>query len=251
MQMRPNPALPPEDWQRLERFLPKGLLARADASMLERATGCLAQLVLAHRVLPGQKIPMDDIAEQIGTSRTPVREALRLLETEGLVEALPNRGFIVRRLEADEVAQLYDARRCIEPFVAAEACRKRTPGFLQELRTLHRIYAKLLAGSGDRRRHGMLVDKGFHVRIAEQAGNAHLTSLLGNVFDRLVLTRPLEDFPLGRMGEAVKEHAHLLAQLESGTPRSVEAAVARNIENGGAAIIAHMQSARELAFSPA
>ena len=69
--------------------------------------------------------------------------------------------------------------------------------------------------------------------------------------DRLVLTRPLEDFPLGRMAEAVKEHAHLLAQLESGTPRSVEAAVARNIENGGAAIIAHMQSTRELAFSAA
>jgi len=251
MQTRLTPALSADDSRRLERFLPKGLLAGADASVLERATGCLAQLVLAHRVLPGQKIPMDEIAERIGTSRTPVREALRLLETDGLVTALPNRGFIVRRMEADEVAQLYEARKCIEPFVAGDACRKRTPAFLQELAALHRIYARLLAGSGERRRLGMLVDKAFHVRIAEQAGNEHLKSLLANVFDRLILTRPLEDFPLGRMGEAVKEHAQLLAQIEGGNARRVEAAVARNIENGGAAIIAHMQSTRELAFSAA
>jgi len=251
MQMSPSSFLSPEDCQRLERFLPKGLLAGASAGVVERATGCLAQLVLAHRVLPGQKIPMDDIAEQIGTSRTPVREALRLLETEGLVESIPNRGFIVRRMEPSEVAQLYEARRCIEPFVAGAACRKRTPAFLQDLRGLHGLYAKLLGGGGDRRRLGMLVDKAFHLRIAEQAGNAHLTALLGNMFDRLILTRPLEDFPLGRMGEAVKEHEQLLVQIEEGTPRAVEAAVARNIENGGAAILAHMQSTRELSFAPA
>ncbi|HZZ92222.1 MAG TPA: GntR family transcriptional regulator [Usitatibacter sp.] len=242
-------ALPPEDFRRLDRFLPRGLAGAPEAGTLERAAGYLARLVLGHRVMPGQKIPMDDIAAHIGASRTPVREALRLLETEGLVAALPNRGFIVRRMEAAEIAHLYEARRCIESFVAREAFLKRSRPFLQELRALHRIYANLLGGGGDRRRLGMLVDKAFHVRIAEQAGNPHLAALLANMFDRLILTRPLEDFPLGRMGEAVAEHAHLLAQLESGTARSVEAAVTRNISNGGAAIVAHMQSTPHFSLS--
>jgi len=163
---------------------------------------------------------------------------------------LPNRGFIVRRMEPRDVRDLYEARECIEAFCARTAAARRTPAFVGELRALHRMYASVLAGRGDRRRLGMLVDKAFHVRIAEQAGNPHLTALLANMFDRLILTRPMEDFPLDRMGTAVDEHALALAQLESGTPRTFEAAVARNIHDGGAAILAHMESTRSLAFSP-
>ena len=244
-------ALSPQDFRRLERFLPMGMAPSAEATPVERAAGSLAQLVLSHRVMPGQKIPMDEIASHIGASRTPVREALRRLETDGLVASLPNRGFIVRRMEPRDVRDLYEARECIEAFCARTAAARRTPAFLNELRALHRMYASLLAGKGDRRRLGMLVDKAFHVRIAEQAGNPHLTALLANMFDRLILTRPMEDFPLDRMGAAVEEHAQALAQLESGTPRAFEAAVARNIHDGGAAILAHMESTRSLAFSPA
>jgi DNA-binding GntR family transcriptional regulator len=242
-------ALAPQDFRRLERFLPKGLAPAPDATPVERASGYLAQLVLAHRVVPGQKIPMDEIAGHIGASRTPVREALRLLETEGLVTALPNRGFIVRRMDATDVRHLYEARQCIESFSAREAARKKSDAFVRDLRALHRLYADQLEGRGERRRLGMLVDKAFHVRIAEQAGNPHLTALLANMFDRLILTRPLEDFPLDRRSHAVAEHAEVMAQLESGTPRGFEAAIVRNIQDGGAAILAHMQSTRELALA--
>ena len=244
-------ALPPQDFRRLERFLPTGVAPAPAATPVERAAGYLAQLVLAHRVVPGQKIPMDDIAAHIGASRTPVREALRRLETDGLVASLPNRGFIVRRMEARDVRDLYEARECIESFCARAAAARRTTAFVHDLRALHRMYATLLDGRGDRRRLGMLVDKAFHVRIAEQAGNPHLTALLANMFDRLILTRPLEDFPLDRMAQAVAEHAQALAQLESGTARAFEAAMARNIHDGGAAILAHMESTRQLDFSPA
>ena len=235
-------ALSPEDFRRLEPFLPRGMAAGSDAMPVERAAGYLARLVLSNRVVPGQKVPMDEIAEHIGASRTPVREALRLLETEGVVASLPNRGFVLRRLEMEDVANLYDARRCIEEFTARHAFRQRSRAFVEELRALHRIYRNLLGGTGDRRRLGMLVDKAFHVRIAQQAGNPHLTAPLSNMFDRLILTRPIEDFPLGRMGEAVAEHSDLLAQLHSGTLRGSEVAMARNVQNGCAAILAHMRA---------
>ena len=243
-------AVAPADFRRLERYLPRGLAPATD-NPLDRAAGYLAQLVLSQRLVPGEKIPMDDIADRIGASRTPVREALRLLETEGLVVALPNRGFIMRRMEAGEIRHLYDARDCIECFVVRAAFAKRTRPFVQELRALHRIYAALLAGNGDRRRLGMVVDKAFHVRIAEQAGNPHLTALLANMFDRLILTRPLEDFPLNRMKEAVDEHAALLAAFARGSAKGVEDAVRNNLHRGAAAIVAHMGSTRDFAMPAA
>jgi DNA-binding GntR family transcriptional regulator len=236
--------IPPEDFKRLERFLPRGLAHRDSANPLDRAAGRLAVLVLTQQLHPGEKIPMDAIAGHIGASRTPVREALRLLETEGLVTAIPNRGFVVRRLDPEETGHLYQARACIEAFTAREAFARRTRPFLQELRSLHRIYARVLSGQSDRRRLGMLVDKAFHVRIAEQAGNPHLTAQLSNILDRLILTRPIEGFPVNRMALAVREHAGVLEAFEGDDARLGAAALVGNNDRGGAAIVKHM---RELA----
>jgi DNA-binding GntR family transcriptional regulator len=241
-------AISPENFRLLEPYLPKGMAGGASATPVDRAAGYLARLVLSHRVTPGQKVPMDDIAHHIGASRTPVREALRLLETEGLVASLPNRGFILRRLDATDVSHLYDARACIEAFTAEQAFGHGSPAFNDELAALHDTYEQLLRGPGDSRRLGMLVDKAFHVRIAHQAGNPHLTASLSNMFDRLILTRPIEDFPLGRMREAVAEHAEVLAQFRSGSVADVQAALIRNIRNGCESIVAHMRSQARLEF---
>jgi len=235
----------PSDFRRLESYLPKGLVASETANPLDRAAGQLTRMVLAQHLHPGQKIPMDEIAALIGASRTPVREALRLLETEGLVASLPNRGFIVRRLDPRETQHLYEARVCVEGFLARASFRRRNDAFLADLRGLHRIYSQVLGGASDRRRLGMLVDKAFHVRIARQADNPHLTALLANAFDRLILTRPIEGFPVNRMKLAVQEHARILAAFENGTARSAVDAVLCNIERGGAAVAAHLTSLRE------
>ena len=232
--------IPPEDFKRLERFLPRGFAARDSANPLDRAAGRLAALVLTQQLHPGQKIPMDAIAGHIGASRTPVREALRLLETEGLVTAVPNRGFVVRRLDPVETAHLYQARACIESFTAREAFARRTRPFLQELRALHRVYARVLSGTTDRRRLGMLVDKAFHVRIAEQAGNPYLTAQLANILDRLILTRPIEGFPVNRMALAVREHAAVLEAFEGADARRAADALVGNVDRGCAAIVAHL-----------
>ena len=239
-------AISPEDFQRLDSYLPKGMAGGAGAIPVERAAGYLARLVLSHRVTPGQKVPIDEIAQHIGASRTPVREALRLLETDGLVASLPNRGFILRRLDAADVSHLYQARRCIEAFTAAQAFERREPAFVDELWALHGIYEGLARRPGDSRRLGMLVDKAFHVRIARKAGNPHLSASLSNMFDRLILTRPIEDFPMGRMGEAVAEHAAVLAHLQTGNAGEAAAALIRNIDQGCEAIVAHMRSQARL-----
>lgn len=235
-------SIPRESFRRVEPYLPKGLARREGDDLLALARGELARLILMQRISPGQKIPMDEIAKTIGASRTPVREALRLLETEGLVASLPNRGFVVCRLTPEEAAQLYEARRCVEMFTAPLAFRRRDAAFLAELDALHRIYSEVLAGPHDRRRLGMLVDKAFHLRIAEQAGNGQLVAMLANLFDRLILTRPMDGSPVSRMEQAVTEHR---AITEAFRGKALEAAVEslqRNIDSGGAAVVAQLRS---------
>ena len=237
----------PGDFRRLEPDLPRGLAGEAE-NPLDRAAGLLMRMVLTQQLHPGQKVPMDIIAGRIGASRTPVREALRLLETEGLVDAIANRGFVVRRLDPVETRYLYDARRCIESYLAREAHARRDKVLLADLKALHRIYAQVLGGESDRRRLGMLVDKAFHLRIARQAGNPYLAAQLANVFDRLILTRPIEGFPVNRMGIAVREHEKILAAFEAGTARAAVEAIQRNIDRGAAAIVKHLQSLEEFSF---
>lgn len=238
----------PQDFRRLEPYLPRGLVPGADQHLLDRAAGQLARMVLTQELYPGQKIPMDDIAAAIGASRTPVREALRLLETDGLVSQLPNRGFIVRRLDPQETEDLYGARRCIEAHLAEEAIRTSDEAFLASLRQLHDMYQRVLGGPTDRRRLGMLVDKAFHLRIAEQAGNAYLRGLLANIFDRLILTRPIEGFPIHRTPIAVEEHGEILAAFESGVLKAARQSVIRNVDNGRTSIAEHLRSLKSFSY---
>jgi DNA-binding GntR family transcriptional regulator len=235
-------SIPEESFRRLEPYLPKGLVPRQGEDLLARARGQLARLVLMQRLNPGQKVPMDDIAQAIGASRTPVREALRLLETEGLVASLPNRGFVVCRLTPDEATQLYEARRCVEVFTAPLAFERRNRTFLAELRALHRMYGQVLAGPHDRRRLGMLVDKAFHLRIAEQAANRQLAAMLANLFDRLILTRPMDGTPVPRMALAVSEHQAIVEAFQGNAARDAIEAVRTNIDKGGAAVVSQLRS---------
>lgn len=235
------------EFRRLEPYLPRGLAGEAE-NPLDRAAGLLMRMVLTQQLHPGQKVPMDAIAGRIGASRTPVREALRLLETEGLVAAIANRGFVVRRLDPQQTRDLYDARRCMESYLARVAHERRDKAMVTELRILHRIYAQVLGGASDRRRLGMLVDKAFHLRIARQGGNPYLAAQLANVFDRLILTRPIEGFPVQRMAVAVREHERILAAFESGTAKSAVDSIVRNIDRGAAAIVEHLQSLEEFSY---
>jgi len=252
--MQAIPLLSAQDFQRLLPYLPFGLALAADADPIARVQGEFKRMVLTQRLHPGQKVPLDTIARSLGVSRTPVREGLRLLETEGLVTALPNRGFIVRSIGADEAWQLYEARACIEAHVVAQALERSDEGFVRDVGRLNETYRRSLGDSPNRRRLGMLADKAFHLRIAGQAGNEVLVGMLANVFDRLMFTRPLEGFPAERMRDAIREHQAIVDGLREcssggkGTSR-VAAALIANIRNGGNAVVRYMRERETLSIA--
>jgi DNA-binding GntR family transcriptional regulator len=233
--------LAPRDARRLAPYLPSGLIAADEADGPARAEAEMKRLLLAQRLQPGQKVSLDDIAANLSMSRTPVREALRRLEIQGFVTALPNRGFVIRRIDAAEMTQLFEARRCIEGFAAAGTAARRSRALVNELSHLQATYEQVLKGAPHRRRLGMLADKAFHMRIVEQTGNSFLIGLLSNLFDRLIFTRPLHGFPLTRMDEAIAEHEAILTALERGSPEQARDAILQNIAAGSVSIIEHLK----------
>jgi DNA-binding GntR family transcriptional regulator len=80
-----------------------------------RATNGLRDLIASRALFPGEQIRQADLADRLGVSRSPLREALHALEQEGLLVHEPNRGFFVTRLDADELRQIYRMRELIEP----------------------------------------------------------------------------------------------------------------------------------------
>ena len=85
------------------------------------ATELIRQAIVDGRLPPGQRLKEEELARELGISRTPVREALLILQTEGLVDAAPNRGAVVRSHDADDLEDLYQLRALLEGYAARRA----------------------------------------------------------------------------------------------------------------------------------
>jgi DNA-binding GntR family transcriptional regulator len=230
-----------EEWERLAPYLPFGLVLSDAAGPIERAQGLLKRMLLTLRLHPGQKVPLDVIAAELSVSRTPVREAMRLLEGEGLVRALPNRGFAVQVTSIDETAHLFDARACIEATTAVAAFDRRTDAFLDDIRAIEQTYRRILTATMNRR-IAMVCDKAFHLRISEQAGNPVLTDMQRKLFDAVTFTRALDGFPVERSAAAIAEHEEILEALQGSSRERVRKAALANVTRGRDSIIAYRRA---------
>jgi DNA-binding GntR family transcriptional regulator len=102
----------------------------------ERIAEQLRQAILGGAILPGERVRQEEVAQRLGSSRIPVREALRMLEAEGLIEHEANKGARVPRLDRHEVDVIYQMRERLEPLALAESTPLLTEGDLEELEAI-------------------------------------------------------------------------------------------------------------------
>ena len=207
--------------------------ARRDASgepLAKRARDEVLSLILGGRLQPGQRINEPDIADRLGFSRVPVREALRELEASGLVVARKNAGVFVRRLEPGEVADLYAFRGALDAFAG-----RRAAGLADAPR---RALARVLADSHSAmrkaaRRHAVAdyYDENlrFHWAIVEAAGNAPLAESYRAVVQRLHLWRLRNlSSPVG-MAASIGEHEAIAQAVKAGDAPRAESLLAAHV----------------------
>ncbi|MBN3846609.1 MULTISPECIES: GntR family transcriptional regulator [Burkholderiaceae] len=179
----------------------------------------LRDMAIQYELKPGERLNEVDLAERLGVSRTPVREALYRLAQEGfLVES--GRGYSRRQLDVKETLDLYEARCAIEAECARLAAERASDEALDEIDAFLKSSAGVPADTSAS--HLVELDEAFHERIARASGNAELMRILINLNHRIRFIRWINMEKIGR-DHTQAEHRKILAALRK---RDADACVA-------------------------
>ncbi|OEJ95359.1 GntR family transcriptional regulator [Streptomyces thermolilacinus] len=195
----------------------------------ERVYAHVKEAVLDRRIEGGTLLTEGELAEAVGVSRTPVREALLKLEMEGLLKLYPKKGALVLAVSAQEIADVVETRLLVEEFAVRKAVPLPAPllARLEELLTEQREHAR----EGDLRAVAV-TDRCFHAEIVRHAGNQILSKLYDQLRDRQLRmgVAVMEAHP-DRVAKNIAEHAEILDALRAGdaegAARCVRAHVSR------------------------
>lgn len=161
-------------------------------------------------LLPGERLREVDLSERLGVSRTPVREAIRQLEADGLVTHVPRQGATVRSLNYAEVMELYEMRAVLEGTAARLAARAASDVELDELDMLNDRLAE--AGTGP---DAAQINRVFHATVLDAAKNRFLTKSMLSLQKALLILGPSQLLDGDRAKAAVAEHRRIMAALKA------------------------------------
>ncbi|MEJ2027604.1 MAG: GntR family transcriptional regulator [Limibacillus sp.] len=172
---------------------------------------------------PGSRLRESQLAERFGISRTPVREALRRLEAQGLVAHEPHRGVVVAQLDYDQLGELYAVREVLEGTAARLAARHASPEEIEILRDLVADHE---------------ANKRFHRQINRACHNRYLNAMLENMRVNLALLSGTTFTLAERRQVVAAEHAGIVEAIAEGDEEKAEMLARRHISNGYKARVA-------------
>ena len=153
-------------------------------SLIDSVYERLRDLILTNELRGGQKLVDRDLAERLGVSRTPVREALGRLTMMGLVEARSRRGYYVRQYTAEQMTDLYELRKILEVNAARLAAKHANPTHRREFHNLL-LESEKLTADPENRAKTVEIDLQIHDLIARASGNAELHEAIVNLMDKV------------------------------------------------------------------
>ncbi len=209
-----------------------------------RVYDSLRRRIIDGELVPGFPVKEADLAQELLVSKTPVREALRQLERDGLIESIPRRGSTVAHITPQSIREVFEIREIIEAGVAKRAAVLRgNEELLRKLEETRQILADTEAA--DAYVHDWEASDDVHVLIVRELGNTSLLEIYLGLLDRIRRIRTYygHRFTQRRLREIASEHADILEAMVSGDPERAEQAVERHLRNGGAFVIG--LSARE------
>lgn len=192
---------------------PRGMLPVQPRTMVEQAAEAIVNAALRGAFLPGDRLVEAEIARDLGISRVPVREALRLLESQGIVVSQPYKGMRLMQLTNRGVRDLMQVRLALETLAARETVRGESATRFDGLEAATRAHADLSvhADAADR----VAANRRFHLELCRAAGNARLTALWCSLARQLAVVWGLARAALDPAEEAA-QHAAILAALRAG-----------------------------------
>ncbi|HEY63481.1 MAG TPA: GntR family transcriptional regulator [Caldilineae bacterium] len=188
----------------------------------------LMEKILSGEFPPGTRLKDNELAEMFGTSNTPVREAVRELEKDGLVEILPYRGCQVKRIDVEEIREIYDVRIALEELAAKLAAERITVAQLESMEELVEEFEMALR-AGDVRR-AMEAGSAFHDLMVRAAGNKTLLRIHRQLQNRIEVTRRMDQ--LAYQTSQWGDHRAILEALRQHDPEKAAALITKHIAIG-------------------
>ena len=201
------------------------------ASTARRASGAqtvyetVRAQIIDGALAPDTRLTEPGVARALGVSRTPVREALRLLLAEGLVQQQLTGGMRVAPLRSDDLGRIYDVRGRLEGLMARDACARMNAAYRAELQNLVALMERTRGIDAE----ALDLGRQFHTKIADCADNPWCEHLLHQIRGHIDRYRAFSTADPGRVGDAVTEHAGIFTALISGDPAAAERAMHEHV----------------------
>lgn len=203
----------------------------------------LRQAILKGELEPGERLMEIQLAERLGVSRTPIREAIRKLELEGLVLMIPRKGAEVAEISEKSLREVLEVRRSLEELAIELACQRISPEELSELEEAENTFAKAVE-TGE----VMAIaesDESFHELIYRATANERLVQILNNLREQMYRYRLEYIKDEDRRQILVVEHEHILHAIRSRNIVDAKGAVREHIDNQQLTITKNLNTAKK------
>lgn len=206
----------------------------APLALYQEVAERLRERIFSHELPPGSWVDEQALADDYGISRTPLREALKVLASEGLVTLKPRRGCYVTEISERDLDEIFNVMSLLEGQCAQLSARKATDADLQRL---HEVHAKLEKAADDDDMNGFFeANQAFHYLLQEIADNRWLLQVIEDLRKVIKLSRQHSLFSEGRLEQSLAEHRELLAALAARDEERSELVMRAHINSGRAAL---------------
>lgn len=198
-------------------------------SLADKVYAELEEEILSGKYARGQSLHESALADMLGVSRTPLREAIRRLEQDGLLETIPNKGIFVRGISVDDIIDIYNIRINIEGLAIEKAIDKADDEAISELEEILDLQ-EFYASKGDYEK-SMRMDSRFHGCIYKMCGSPPLTDILCNLHNKIQRFRKTSFSSSSRAKNATDEHRQMLEAIKMRDSERAVALAKRHTEN--------------------
>lgn len=189
----------------------------------------LRDMIVQGELAPGSKLNERVLCERLGISRTPLREAIKYLASEGLVELLPNRGAMVAPLKSETVKEIFTVLGSLEALAGELVCRNASDADIAEIRAVH--YQMVAHHARGELAQYFRYNQQIHIRLVECAGNATLAQIYRSLNAHVRRARYMANLSRERWDKAVKEHEEILDALSARDSKRLQSLLRDHLAN--------------------
>ena len=233
-------AVKPRSGRAVESPADLGFDAETVKTLRDKIADRIRESIIDGRITAGERLVEPDLARRLGVSRTPLREALLQLDSEGFVRVTPRRGAEVSPLSRSDANDTYEVKGLLESFAARLACTRITPEELEHLRGQHEHMCRLATARTKDVRALLQANAEFHQYLSDASGNEKLAGYIRALRGQALRYNYIYMSVLSHLATSMKEHERILAALQKRDGPAVERLVRAHGDAAGKALCAYI-----------